>query len=132
MILYYHKIKVNFTNTTKIIKLVTSEMTQLSNILSLPNPKPKPLRLVSRTLTLEVGIQITLHIVFRCLHVSWHECVHPEPFNFSFYVYDSVWKHLQKPKVNITFPWIRVTNGLAAALFLWELTGVCLRSNQST
>lgn len=122
--LYYHKIKVIFINTPKIIKLGTIKLTHLTTLPS-PKPKPKALRLVSRILTLEVGNQITLHVVFRCLHVSWHECVRSEPFNFSSYVlwisvFDSVWKHLQKTEVNITFPWIRVTNGLAAALLLWE------------
>lgn len=122
--LYYHKIKVNFTNTTKIIKLGIIKMTQLTTLL-FPKPKLKALILVSRILTLEVGNQITLHVVFRCLHVSWHVCVHSEPFNFSSYVlwisvFDSVWKHLKKIEVNITFPWIRVTNGLTVALLLWE------------
>lgn len=97
-------------------------MTQLTTLLS---PKPKALRLVSIILTLEVGNQITLHVVFRCLHVSWHEWVYSELFNCSFYVlwinvFNSVWKHLQKPEVNITFPWIRVTNHVAAPLLLWE------------
>lgn len=133
--LYYHKIEVIFINTTKIIKLGTIKLTHLTTLPS-PKPKPKALRLVSRILTLEVGNQITLHVVFRCLHVSWHECVRSEPFNFSSYV---LWISVFTLCENIYRKQKWISHFLELELqMVWRqhcccgnVTGVHWRSNQS-